>query len=130
MNGSQRSGMKASLPRMNATASPPESKGRPMNGSQRSMKASLHRINAIASPPNPREAEVKEPAFPVRPTIDLWTHRERYVTPAELARYWRVSTDTIYRDIKKGALPAYRIGSAGTIRIRIEDARRYGRPEV
>ena len=105
-----------------------------MNGSQRSqMKASFLTTGGLASLPKPAKTEVKERAFPVRPTkplIDLWTHPERYVTPTELARYWRVSTDTIYRDIKKGALPVYRIGSAGTIRIRIEDARRYGRPEV
>jgi excisionase family DNA binding protein len=102
-----------------------------MSGSQRSgMKTSLHALNGLPSPPKPRETRIKEPAFPVKPVIDLWTHKERYVTPGELARYWRVSTDTIYRDIKKGALPAYRIGSSGTIRIRIEDARRYGRPEV
>ena len=101
-----------------------------MNGRQRSgMKASLL-ANDVASPPKPRETEIKERPLHVRPMIDLWTHRERYVTPTELARYWRVSTDTIYRDIRKGALPAYRIGSSGTIRIRIEDARRYGRPEV
>ena len=102
-----------------------------MNGRQQSgMKASLHTMDGLASPPKPREKKTKERAFPVRPMIDLWTHRERYVTPSELARYWRVSTDTIYRDIKKGALPAYRVGSSGTIRVRIEDARRYGRPEV
>lgn len=116
-----------------------------MNGHKQSgMRPSLHTISksiggstvrstariGVVSPPEPSETKMKAPALPVRPVIDLWAHPERYITPAELARYWRVSTDTIYRDIKKGALPAYRIGSSGTIRIRIEDARRYGRPEV
>jgi len=50
------------------------------------------------------------------------------VTVIQLARYWKVSVDTVYRDIKKGALRAYRVGSSRKIRIRIEDARRYGRP--
>jgi excisionase family DNA binding protein len=85
---------------------------------------------SAASRPTPRETARKEHAAPGKPTIDLWTYPQPYVTPSELARYWRVSTDTIYRDIRKGALLAYRVGSCGTIRIRIEDARRYGRPEV
>jgi excisionase family DNA binding protein len=102
-----------------------------MTGRQRSRKkVSRQTGNGVASPPRPREAEAKERVFRARPIIDLSTHPERYLSPSELARYWRVSTDTIYRDIKKGALPAYRIGSSGTIRIRLEDARRYGRPEV
>ena len=61
--------------------------------------------------------------------FDLRTHGDSYVKVMELARYWNVSADTVYRDIKKGALPAYRVGSSGAIRISIEDARRYGRPE-
>lgn len=56
------------------------------------------------------------------------THSDSYVTVTKLARYWNVSVDTVYRDIKKGALRVYRVGSSGAIRIRIEDARRYGRP--
>jgi excisionase family DNA binding protein len=85
---------------------------------------------SVASQPKPRETARKELAAPGKPIIDLWTSPQPYVTPSELARYWRVSTDTIYRDIRKGALLVYRVGSSGTIRIRIEDARRYGRPEV
>jgi len=60
--------------------------------------------------------------------FDLATHPGPYVTVIQLARYWKVSVDTVYRDIKKGALHAYRVGSSRKIRIRIEDARRYGRP--
>ena len=60
--------------------------------------------------------------------FDLTTHSGHYVTVTELARYWEVSVDTVYRDIKKGALRAYRVGSSRKIRVRVEDARRYGRP--
>jgi excisionase family DNA binding protein len=60
--------------------------------------------------------------------FDLATDSDYYVTVTELARYWKVSVDTVYRDIKKGALRAYRVGSSGKIRVRVEDARQYGRP--
>ena len=60
--------------------------------------------------------------------FDLATAPGYYVTVTDLARYWKVSVDTVYRDIKKGALRAYRVGSSGKIRVRLEDARRYGRP--
>lgn len=49
------------------------------------------------------------------------------VTPAKLAADWGVHVHTVYRDIDKGALPAFRLPS-GRLRIRREDARRYGRP--
>lgn len=49
------------------------------------------------------------------------------VSPADVADYWGVHVNTIYRDIKKGALPVVRLPS-GRIRIRREEARRYGRP--
>jgi excisionase family DNA binding protein len=61
--------------------------------------------------------------------VDLATHPEPFVTVAALAAYWCVSPDTVYRDIAKGALPAYRVGSSHSIRIRVEDARAYGRPD-
>jgi excisionase family DNA binding protein len=51
----------------------------------------------------------------------------RYVSPSYLARYWDVHVNTIYRDIRKGALPASRL-PGGQFRIAIDDARRYGRP--
>jgi len=60
--------------------------------------------------------------------VDLAEDNDHYVTVTELARYWKVSVDTVYRDIKKGALQAYRVGSSGKIRVHVEDARRYGRP--
>ena len=53
-----------------------------------------------------------------------------FITVTELAGYWNVSVDTVYRDINKGALRAYRVGSAGTIRVSTQDARQYGRPSV
>jgi len=64
----------------------------------------------------------------VQLALDLATNSDRYVTVTELARYWRVSVDTVYRDIKKGALRAYRVGSSGKIRVRVEDAQQYGHP--
>ena len=68
-------------------------------------------------------------ARPAAPRIfDLATDSDYYVTVTELARYWKVSVDTVYRDIKKGALQVYRVGSSGKIRVRVEDARQYGRP--
>ncbi len=63
-----------------------------------------------------------------KPIIDLRTHEEIWVTPEELAQYWRVNYDTVIRDIKKGALRAYQVGSAGQHRIHIHDARAYGKP--
>lgn len=50
-----------------------------------------------------------------------------HVSPSRLAEYWNVSVDTIYRDVRKGALRAFRL-PGGQIRIRTSDARRYGRP--
>lgn len=52
---------------------------------------------------------------------------KRYVSPSYLARYWQVHVNTVYRDIRKGALPASRM-PGGQFRIAIDDARRYGRP--
>ncbi len=49
------------------------------------------------------------------------------VSVSRLAAYWGVSVDTIYRDVAKGALRAFRL-PGGTIRIRTSDARKYGRP--
>jgi excisionase family DNA binding protein len=52
---------------------------------------------------------------------------EAAIAPAELAAKWGVRVQTIYRDIRKGALRAYRL-PGGDLRIRIRDARRYGKP--
>lgn len=49
------------------------------------------------------------------------------LSPSRLASFWGVHVNTIYRDIKKGALRYYRTPS-GRIRIRRDDAERYGRP--
>lgn len=57
---------------------------------------------------------------------DLRTHPEPHVTPRELAEYYHVSVKVVYRDIGKGALPAVRV--SGSLRIRVVDAQRYGRP--
>lgn len=53
---------------------------------------------------------------------------ELHVSPARLASYWGVNVDTVYRDIRKGALRAFRVGARGQFRIRMSDAKRYGRP--
>jgi len=49
------------------------------------------------------------------------------VSPSRLAKFWCVHPNTIYRDIHKGALRAFRL-PGGQLRIRVSDARRYGRP--
>lgn len=52
---------------------------------------------------------------------------DSYVSPSRLARHWGVHIETVYRDIRKGALRASRL-PGGQLRIRWIDARRYGRP--
>ncbi len=61
-----------------------------------------------------------------QPILDLATHPAPVVTIAQLAAYWQVNRSTIYRDIERGALPAFQLPGGG-IRIRTEDARAYGR---
>jgi hypothetical protein len=58
---------------------------------------------------------------------DLETHPQPLVTVEQLARYWQVHPRTVRRAIYKRALAAIRLGSAGPLRIRIEDARKFGR---
>jgi excisionase family DNA binding protein len=45
------------------------------------------------------------------PIRDLATHNARFVTIAELARYWAVSRQQIYKRIESGALEAIQLGS-------------------
>jgi excisionase family DNA binding protein len=45
------------------------------------------------------------------PIRDLATHTTRYVTIAELAEYWAVSRQQIYKRIESGALEAIQLGS-------------------
>lgn len=59
----------------------------------------------------------------IRP-VDL---EQRDLTPQELADHWGVTVQTVYRDIRKGALRAFRL-PGGDIRIRRADAEQYGRP--
>lgn len=47
----------------------------------------------------------------------------RFVTVSEVAQLMRVSKMTVYRLIKQGDLPAFRVGRA--YRMREEDVRRY-----
>lgn len=63
--------------------------------------------------------------------LDVPTSEERiegpHISPSRLADYWGVHVNTIYRDVRKGALRAFRL-PGGQLRIRTSDARRYGRP--
>lgn len=59
--------------------------------------------------------------------VDLATHSEKHVTVAELAAYWRVSERAVHYYVSKGSLPHSRLGRL--IRIRTEDAQRFGRPD-
>jgi excisionase family DNA binding protein len=45
------------------------------------------------------------------PIRDLAAHSARYVTVAELAEYWAVSRQQIYKRIDSGALEAIQLGS-------------------
>jgi excisionase family DNA binding protein len=45
------------------------------------------------------------------PIRDLASHTARYVTIAELAEYWAVSRQQIYKRIESGALEAIRLGT-------------------
>ena len=60
---------------------------------------------------------------------DLRTHDAPFVTVAELAAYLRLTTRMIYKEIDGGALRVRRFGLRGTIRIPIEEAKRYAGEE-
>ena len=51
------------------------------------------------------------------PIRDLASHQARYVTIAELAEYWGVSRQQIYKRIESGALEAIQLG-ARLVRVR------------
>jgi hypothetical protein len=55
--------------------------------------------------------------------------RSRTVTIAWLVRFWGVHENVIYRDIRKGALRAFRL-PGGQLRVLRADALHYGRPVV
>lgn len=61
------------------------------------------------------------------PIQDLAQHRAPFVTVRALANYWGVDISTVYRDIRKGALPVFRL-PGGAVRVRTEDALKYGEP--
>ena len=60
------------------------------------------------------------------PLHDLQSHKEPYVTVAELADYWLVSRKQIYKQIEAGVLPAIRLGPR-LLRIRTADALEFER---
>jgi excisionase family DNA binding protein len=60
------------------------------------------------------------------PIRDLVSHQARYVTIAELAEYWGVSRQQIYKRIDSGALEAIQLGSR-LVRVRTVAALEYER---
>ena len=60
------------------------------------------------------------------PIRDLASHQARYVTIAELAEYWGVSRQQIYKRIDSGALDAIQLGSR-LVRVRTAAALEYER---
>lgn len=52
---------------------------------------------------------------------NLNTHAASYVTVAELAEYWDVTRQLVYKHIQSGLLPAMRLGPR-CFRIRTQDA--------
>ncbi len=52
--------------------------------------------------------------------------RRQWLTVAQVAEMWAVSTDKVYADIRKKALEAYTV--RGCIRVRLLDAKAYGQP--
>ena len=60
------------------------------------------------------------------PIRDLVSHQARYVTIAELAEYWGVSRQQIYKRIDSGALEAIQLGSR-LVRVRTIAALEYER---
>ena len=57
---------------------------------------------------------------------DFTSKSKAFVTPSELAAYLDVHPQTIYRQIRKGALRVVRVGRV--IRIRVTDALKYAQP--
>jgi excisionase family DNA binding protein len=55
------------------------------------------------------------------PIADLQTHSEPHVTVSQLARYWRVSRQQVYKQINAGLLRACRMGPR-VLRISTADA--------
>ena len=60
------------------------------------------------------------------PIRDLVSHHARYLTIAELAEYWGVSRQQIYKRIDSGALEAIQLGSR-LVRVRTSAALEYER---
>ena len=52
---------------------------------------------------------------------NLNTHSASYVTVAELAEYWDVTRQLVYKHIQSGLLPAMRLGPR-CVRVRTRDA--------
>jgi len=57
---------------------------------------------------------------------NLNTHAASYVTVTELAEYWEVTRQLVYKHIQSGLLPAMRLGPR-CVRIRTHDAREFER---
>ena len=59
-------------------------------------------------------------------STDLNTHASSYVTVTELAEYWEVTRQLVYKHIQSGLLPAMRLGPR-CVRVRTHDAREFER---
>ncbi|RPI51811.1 MAG: DNA-binding protein [Acidobacteria bacterium] len=57
---------------------------------------------------------------------NLSTHAANYVSVAELAEYWEVTRQLVYKHIQAGALPAMRLGPR-CFRVRTIDALEFER---
>ncbi len=62
-------------------------------------------------PASPCEADKQQvaPSQPMNQTISLPTSDVAFISPQDLARLLRVTSDTIYRLVAKRALPSYRV---------------------
>jgi excisionase family DNA binding protein len=72
-----------------------------------------------------RKLDEKSPLDPNPPPFESSLLANRMLTAQELATYLRVNRSTVYRLLKKGELPGFRIGSEW--RFRIEDVNRWFR---
>jgi excisionase family DNA binding protein len=72
-----------------------------------------------------RKMDDKLPLEPNPQSLDTTLMTNRMLTAQELAAYLRVNRSTVYRLLKKGELPGFRIGSEW--RFRIDEVNRWFR---
>jgi len=81
----------------------------------------------IIRPDRTQQVDPETLTYRADPRGEVGDEMPAVMAPQELADFWRIHVQTIRRDIKKGALKAFRL-PGGDIRIRRSDAIRYGRP--